>query len=163
MLQAVKITMSDFVLWIRGSEYVLPEVKLTGDHAVVDGEDILSFNLAAVAETEKDEMMAGLAINCIAVQGLSGLTDLSGKIVSLGDGEHDPMNNELGESVIIEGGSTLELERLALRFGDVTNGDIGVWLEATCFRFAGKKEEQQIPVHGYFLARLSRCRERLAL
>jgi hypothetical protein len=155
--------MSDFVLRIRDSEYALPEVRLTGDHAVVDGEDLLSFNLAAVVETENVENMAGLAINCISIQGLSSLTELSGQIVSLGAGEHDPMNNGLSESVIVEESSTLELERLVLRFGEVNDGGIEVRVEATCFSLAGKKGERNIPVRGRFLARVGKCRERLTL
>jgi hypothetical protein len=138
-------------------------VRLTGDHVVVDGQDLLCFNLAAIVEPGKGEKMAGLAINGIVVQGLSNLTELSGKIVSLGAGEDDPMNNELGESVIVEGSSTLELERLLLRFGDVADGNIEVRVEATCFSLAGKKRERNIPVSARFLAHVGKCRERLTL
>jgi hypothetical protein len=155
--------MSNSALMIRDQEHVLPEVHLTGDHAVVDGQHLLSFSLAAVSEPEEQNMTAGIAINCLVVQGLSKLAELQGQTISLGEGQDDPMHNELRESVILEPGNTLELEQLVLRFGEVADDHIAVRLEAVCFRYAGNGEERDVPVHGHFWARIGKCRERLAL
>jgi hypothetical protein len=155
--------MNESVLTIRGQEYVLPEVQLTGDHAVLDGEHLLSFSLSVAGEPEEQDKKAGLAINCIVVQGLSHLNELQGQTVSLGEGEPDPMNNELSESVIVEPGNTLELEHLVLRFDELTGDHIRVQLEAHCFRFARNKRERETRVSGCLWARVGKCRERLAL
>lgn len=152
--------MNKSFLVVGEQKHALPEVSLTGDHAVMEGEHVLSFSLAAVAKPEEEGYQAGLAINCIAVQGLSHLRELQGRTISLGEGQADPMSNELGESVVVEPGKTLELDRLVLRFGEVAEEHIGVELEAVC---SDPEDEQDIEVHGHLSARIGKCRERLTL
>jgi len=150
-------------LTIRDREFALPEADLTGDHAVMDGQHLLLFSLHAVTDPEDAEPRAGVAINCIVVQGLPSLRDLDGRTISIVDGQADPMNNELSESVIVESGETLELQRLVLRFGEVTGDQVEVKLEAVCFNPTGNPEERSIGVYGRLWARIGRCRERLVL
>jgi hypothetical protein len=156
--------MKKSILTIRGRDYALPEASLTGDHAFTDGRHLLMFNIAAVAKKTKiQKNMAGVALNCIIVEGISDLRDLVGKVVSIKDYEEDSLGNEIRESVLVESGKTLEISSIEIRFEEIKGNSIHINLEANCFCLEGKKKEKDIPVTGEFWARMEKCRERLAL
>ncbi len=116
------------VLKIGDDEYPLTEVTLSAHQSKEDDEHFLTVNLFADTEGLS---RAGFAINSITFRGLRevhGLQDLS---FVLGPDSDDPLN-ELGESVICKPGRVLELERLSLKFGQVSGDRIDAHMEAVC-------------------------------
>jgi hypothetical protein len=108
------------------------------------------------ADSEKNP--AEFAINCITVPKIDRREDLQGKKVSVSrDDDYDDYDtgqNELAESVIVVADQTLELERLVLRFGKITDKRFEVTLKARCTGGDMADDESEISVSGKFVARI---------
>lgn len=134
------------VLTIRRKRHPLKEVLLYTRREEVEGEACLTIDL--FADSEKNP--AGFAINGLLIRNVGRPEDLQQKRVSRDANSGDPYN-ELAESVIVEQGETLELQKLALRFGKLSGRQLEVTLKAVCENFG---EDADVPVRAAFRARL---------
>ncbi len=100
------------VLKIGDDEYPLTEVTLTAHQSKEDDAHFLTVNL--FADTE-ELSRAGFAINSITFRGLREVHELQDRSFVLGPDSDDPL-----------------LERLSLKFGQVSGDRIDAHMEAVC-------------------------------
>jgi hypothetical protein len=132
------------VLTIGRKKYSIDEVLLHVGREQLEEETCLTLDL--FADSQKNE--AGFAINCITFRDATSPDTLQGKAFSLDQDSDDPYN-ELGESVVVEGDETLELEKLALRFGKIDDTFLDVALKAVC-----EGDEGSVSVTGKLWAKI---------
>ena len=97
---------------------------------------------------------AGIALNCISLGGLKSLDQLQNRSFKFASNE-DETENELGESVVFrsqELEDTLEIEKLEIQFGKISDNVFPIALTARCFGYT--KEDSDIPVSTSFLAKM---------
>ncbi|HSH16607.1 MAG TPA: hypothetical protein VLD18_11270 [Verrucomicrobiae bacterium] len=126
--------------------YPLKRVQIWVDASSDERGKYLGVNLLANSE---DPTTSGFALNGLVFRGLENLNVLAGFKFYLDANADDP-DNELGESVIVELGNTLELETVELTFGEVVDDSINITMSASCHG----DESQQTRVKASFTAHL---------
>ena len=117
------------VLYIGDQEYSLADVTLSAVvKTTMDNSAYLSVTIIAHSGIPTG---AGFTLDTLAFHQLEYLADLPGTTLVLDDESYDPFN-ELGESVVYEPGSILEIDTLDLKFGSRQDDMIVVEFKAMC-------------------------------
>lgn len=99
-------------------------------------------NFLDISSESSNPEIGGMAINGLSVGSISTLEQLSGRTLSF-DSNIDA-DNELAESVFwLNANDTLEIEKLSIVFGALTQNTMQISLQASCFTYAPHKD---IPV-----------------
>jgi hypothetical protein len=121
---------------LDGAPVPIGEVSLRFQYFLDDGPPHAWIDVSSTF----DSAWGGVAINCLNIGDVPALGRLSGRRLAFGDGEAGE-GSELRESVFwLPGDDTLEIESLAISFGELVDGRITLDIEARCFDLGARDD-----------------------